>query len=79
MKIMLAIFIAVICLVTQPENLHAQELTVKSVQNDLKVEGPRKVVSSLYSDRDKWNECLRNFSELKNHVARFYQVDKVSP
>ena len=60
MKIILAIFIAVISLVTQPENTHAQELTVKSIQDDLKVKSPRKVVSSLYNDREKWNILLRN-------------------
>lgn len=59
MKIILSIFIAVICLVIQPQSLHAQGLSVKSIQEDLKVKSPGKVVSSLYNDNDKWNILLR--------------------
>ena len=62
MKIIFAIFIAVICLVTQPASLQAQELSVKSIQEDLKVKSPKKVVSSLYNDRNKWNILLRKIA-----------------
>lgn len=62
MKIILVIFIAVICLVTQSESLQAQELSVKSIQEDLKTKSPGKVVSSLYNDRNKWNILLRKIA-----------------
>ena len=65
MKIIFTIFIIFMAVTIQTQNISAEELSSKSIQDNIKVLGARKVCASLYNDSDKWNILLRNIASGK--------------
>lgn len=62
MKIIFTIIIIIMAITFQTHYIWAEELYAKSIMEDIKVIGPKKVCNTLYDDEENWNSLLRNIA-----------------